>query len=58
MQNALAGVYSAQYQAQLGLQTKGAEMQMESDFAKKKAADALNDPQTAISSVMEEMKKI
>ena len=48
----------ADYQAQLGLKTKGAEMQMESDFAKKKASEALNDPQTAISSVMEEMKKI
>lgn len=48
----------AQYQAQLGLQTKGAEMQMESDFAKKKAEEALNDPATAITSVMEEYKKL
>lgn len=48
----------AQYQAQLGLQTKGAEMQMESDFAKKKAEEAMNDPQTAIQSVMEEYKKL
>lgn len=58
MQNALAGVYNAQYQAQLGLQTKGAEMQMESDFAKKKAAEALNDPATAITNMMEEYKKL
>ena len=52
MQNALAGIALTQYQNQLGLQTKQAEMQMEADFAKRQAYENINDPATAIANMM------
>ena len=52
MQNALAGIALTQYQNQLGLQTKQAEMQIEADFAKRQAYENINDPATAIANMM------
>lgn len=45
-------------QSELGLATKSAEMQMEADFAKRQAYENLNDPATAIQTVMDEYKKL
>lgn len=40
------------------LDNKQKAMQMEADFTKKQAEQALNDPATAIKNVMDEMSKI
>ena len=52
MQNALAWLAMTQYQSQLWLATKQAEMQMEADFAKRQAYENINDPATAIANMM------
>jgi hypothetical protein len=58
MQTALSNVYTRQYEANLWLQTKQAEMQMETDFAKKQAELAQNDPYTAISGIMAQYQEM